>query len=110
MEPYKSLVIVNKVLEGLINVEALKEWQYHPFYSGGVDPYGFCGYIIYGKRLQNTMKITFYGINKNGNAPIHIFISVDNKNKVRDMQFNVDDAVRFIVDKVNKFMAEVKHG
>ena len=108
MQSCKSLVIANKVLEELINSETLEECQYHSFYSGGMDPNGFCGYIVYGKCAQSVIKIIFYGTNKDANTPVRIFVSVDGKNKVRDKQLNIEDAIEFIVSKVAKFMLKVK--
>lgn len=109
MKSCRSLITANEVLEGLINNEVLKECWYHSFYSGGTDPNGFCGYMIYGKCRQSTIKVTFYGANKNTNIPIHIFISVDGKSKIRDKQFSIEDAIRFIITKVAKFTPKVKH-
>lgn len=108
MKSCKSLVVANKVLEELLNSERLAECWYHSFYSGGIDPNGFCGYMIYGKRVRSTMKVTFYGTNKDLDTPIRIFIIVDGKNKVRDKQLSVEDAIKFITDKVAKFMTKVK--
>ena len=109
MKSYKSLITANEVLEGLINSETLEECWYHSFYSGGTSPNGLCGYIIYRKCAQSTIKITFYGTNKNTNAPIHIFVLIDGKSKVRDEQFSVEDAIKFIITKVAKFTPKVKH-
>lgn len=108
MKPCKSLVTANKVLEGLINSEELKECWYHSFYSGGINPDGFCGYMIYGERAQSTIRITFYGTNKDVDTPISIFIAVDGKSKVRNLQFSIEDAITFIITKINKFMIKVK--
>ena len=109
MKSYKSLITANEVLGGLINSETLDECRYHSFYSGGTSSNGLCGYIVYGKCAQSTIKITFYGTNKNTDTPIHIFVSVDEKNKVRDRQFSIEDAIKFIMTKVAKFMSKVKH-
>lgn len=109
MKSCKSLIIANKVLAGLVNSETLEECWYHSFYSGGINPDGFCGYIVYGKCAQSTIKITFYGTNKSMNTPIRIFIVINGKNKVRDKQLNVEDAMKFIIDSVAKFMLKVKH-
>lgn len=108
MKSCKSLITANKVLEKLVSSETLEECWYHSFYSGGIESNGFCGYIVYGKWAQSTIKITFYGTNKNTDTPIHIFISVDEKNKVRDKQLSIEDAIEFIGAKVAKFMLKVK--
>lgn len=104
MKSYRSLIYANEVLKGLITDEALKECQYHSFYSGGMTPGGFCGYSIYGKCAQRNIKVTFYGTNKDKSAPIHIFISIDGKNRIRDEQCSVEDAIKFIINKVNKYL------
>lgn len=104
MKSCKSLVTANKVLEGLENSEALIECWYHSFYSGGMDPRGYCGYMIYAKCARKALKINFYGVNKETDTPIHIFVLVDGKSKIRDKQFSVDDAIKFIEDKVTQFM------
>lgn len=109
MKSCKSLITANEVLEELINSETLEECWYHSFYSGGIESNGFCGYIVYGKCAQSTIKITFYGANKNTDTPIHIFISVDGKSKVRDNQLSIEDAIEFIVARIAKFMPKVKH-
>lgn len=108
MESCKSLVIANKVLKELINNETLEKCWYHSFYSGGVDPNGFCGYIVYGQRAQSSIKITFYGTNKTPDTPVRIYILIDKKSKVRDRQLSIEDAIRFIEAKVAKFMLKGK--
>lgn len=108
MEPYKSLIIANKVLADLVQVDALKECQYHSFYSGSTSPDGLCGYAVYGKKARSIIKVIFYGTNKDVSTPVHIFILVDGKSKVRGTQLSVDNAVKFIVDKVTKFMTKTK--
>ncbi len=110
MKSCKSLAISNKVLEGLINSEQLEKCWYHSFYSGGMNPDGFCGYVVYGKCARNTIKITFYSTNKNIDTPIHIFVLVDGKSKIRDEQLSAEDAIKFIVNRVTKFMPKVKRG
>lgn len=109
MKSYKSLITANKVLEELVNSEALEECRYHSFFSGSMGPSGFCGYVIYGKCVRSTIKVIFYGVNKDTNTPIHIFISVDGKSKVRDKQFSIEDAIEFIITKVSKFIPKVNH-
>jgi len=101
MKPYKSLTIANEVLNGLIDSGKLQNCTYHSFYSGGVDANGFCGYTIYGVHEKKTIKITFYGINKLTDIPIHIFVLVNGKSRTNNKQFSVKDAVKFIVDKVH---------
>lgn len=109
MKSCKSLITANEVLEGLINSKALEECWYHSFYSGGTNPNGFCGYMVYGKCAQSGIKITFYGTNKNTDTPIHIFILIDGKSKIRDKQFSIEDAIKFIITRVAKFTPKVKH-
>lgn len=110
MKSCESLVIVNKVLEGLVNDTALEECWYHSCYSGGTEPEGFCGYMIYGEHARNAIKIIFYGANKDKSAPICVFILVNGKSRVRNRQFSIEDAITFIITKVTKFMPKVKHG
>lgn len=106
MKPCRSLIIANKVLEGLMDSEIMEACEYHSFYSGNMDPNGFCGYIIYGKRARNTIKVIFYSTNKYIDIPIRLFILINGKNKVRDLQLNVEDAIKSIIDKVDKFMTK----
>ena len=101
MRPYKSLTIANEILNGLIGSGKFTNYVYHSFYSGGMAADGFCGYIIYGEYKKNTIKITFYSVNKTVATPVHVFVSVNGKNTISNRQFNVEDAINFIISKHN---------
>lgn len=104
------MVVADEVLEKILNYEditcAFDEWEfhYHSFYSGGLSPGGLCGYVIYGERKQHSIKITFYGASKSLSTPVYIFIQTNKKSVVRDKLLSIDDAVKFIVEYLEKFI------
>jgi hypothetical protein len=108
IKPYKSLVIANEVLDKILSCNITStdrcELSYHSFYSEGLSPDGLCGYVIYGERKHHSMKVTFYGANKSLTTPIYIFIQTNKKSVVRDKLLSIDDAVKFIVGYLEKFI------
>jgi len=104
MRSCKSLITANKVLEELVSIEELKDCWYHSCHSGGLDPNGLCGYILHGKCKGSTIKVVFYGASKFIDTPVHIYVLINEKNKVRDKQLSVEDAIKFIVNKLTKFI------
>lgn len=109
MRSYKSFIAANKVLEGLENNVKLNECLYHPFYSGGTEPNGACGYVLCMEHKHKTIKVVFYGTNKETDTPVHIFVLIDDKSRIRDKQFNIKDATEFIENKIIAFLEKSKN-
>ena len=106
MEPCKSLILANSVLNGLIVNKNLKNCcTYHSYYSGGLEPDGFCGYIIREKCKRDLIKIIFYGVRNNVDK-VRIYIVVNGNSRVRDKRLNVKDAIQFITDKIIQFRTD----
>ena len=106
IKPCKSLVVADEVLKKILSYGIAFtdcEFSYHSFYSGGLSPGGLCGYVIYGERKRHSIKITFYGASKSLSTPVYIFIQTNKKSVVRDKLLSIDDAVKFIVEYLEKF-------
>ena len=107
IKPCKSLVVADEVLDKILSCNITStdgcEFYYHSFYSGGLSPGGLCGYVIYGERKRHSIKITFYGSSKSLSTPVYIFIQTNKKSVVRDKLLSIDDAVKFIVEYLEKF-------
>jgi hypothetical protein len=108
VKPCKSLVVADEVLEKILNCSITSidgcELSYHSFYSGGLSPGGLCGYVIYGEHKHHSIKITFYGASKPLSTPVYIFIQTNKKSVVRDKLLSIDDAVKFIIEYLEKFI------